>query len=151
IVLVGEIRDAETAQIACQAAMTGHLVLSTLHTNDTASSVTRLGDLGIEQFQITTSVLGILATRLLRKICLTCREVSPHSPEELKLLGLTKEQVAGKKLYRARSQGCSACKFQGYIGRIGIYELLVFDDEIRAQVLRSLDGSVLKKMCVQRG
>jgi len=151
VVLIGEIRDSETAQIAVQAAMTGHLVLSTLHTNDTASSVTRLSDLGIEQFQITTTVLGVLAVRLMRKLCLTCREAVTHSAEELSLMGITPDRTVGKKLYRARNQGCSACKNTGYTGRIGIYELLVFDDAVRNFILKSVDGAGLRKVAVAKG
>lgn len=151
VVLIGEIRDSETAQIAVQAAMTGHLVLSTLHTNDTASSVTRLADLGVEPFQITTTVLGVLAVRLMKRVCLTCREQTAHTPEELALLGLTPERAAGKKLYKARQNGCSACKNQGYSGRAGIYELLVFDDAIRQQIVRSVDGAALRKIAMTRG
>lgn len=151
VVLIGEIRDSETAQIAVQAAMTGHLVLSTLHTNDTASSVTRLADLGVEPFQITTTVLGVLAVRLIRKVCFTCRELATHTPEELALLNLAPERVVGKKLYRARSTGCSACKNVGYLGRAGIYELLVFDDSIRQQIVKSVDGAALRKIAMTRG
>lgn len=151
VVLIGEIRDSETAQIAVQAAMTGHLVLSTLHTNDTASSVTRLADLGVEPFQITTTVLGVLAVRLMRKVCFTCRESVNYTPEELALLNITPERAAGKKLYRARMNGCSTCKNVGYSGRLGIYELLVFDDAVRQQIVRSVDGAALRKIAVSRG
>jgi general secretion pathway protein E len=151
VVLIGEIRDTETAQIAVQAAMTGHLVLSTLHTNDTAASVTRLNDLGIEPFQITTTVIGVLAVRLMRRLCLTCREQGTHTPEELALIGLTPERIMGRKLYRARSHGCSACRGTGYSGRAGIYELLVFDDAVKTQVIRSVDGSALRKLAISRG
>ncbi|MFZ9519335.1 MAG: GspE/PulE family protein [Silvanigrellaceae bacterium] len=151
VVLIGEIRDSETAQIAVQAAMTGHLVLSTLHTNDTASSVTRLADLGVEPFQITTTVLGVLAVRLMKRVCLTCRELTNHTPEELALLGLTPERAVGKKLYKARPNGCSACKNLGYSGRAGIYELLVFDDPIRQQIVKSVDGAALRKIAMTRG
>lgn len=151
IILIGEIRDAETAQIAVQASITGHLVFSTLHTNDTASSVTRLVDFGIEPFQITTAVLGILAVRLVRKLCMDCREPHEYSNEQLGLLGLNQEKIKGKTLYRARDQGCPNCKNTGYAGRLGVYELLVFDEAIRNFVLKSSDGASLKKMCVQRG
>lgn len=151
VVLIGEIRDSETAQIAVQAAMTGHLVLSTLHTNDTASSVTRLADLGVEPFQITTTVLGVLAVRLMKRVCLTCRELTTHTPEELALLGLTPERVAGKKLYKARPNGCSSCKNLGYSGRAGIYELLVFEDAIRQQIVKSVDGAALRKIAMAKG
>lgn len=151
VVLIGEIRDAETAQIAVQAALTGHLVLSTLHTNDTAASVTRLADLGVEQFQITTTVLGVLAVRLMRRLCLTCRESVTHTPEELAIMGLTPDRTIGRKLYRARLQGCSACRNSGYSGRMGIYELLVFDDTVRNFVSKSVDGAGLRKIAMQRG
>lgn len=151
IILIGEIRDAETAQIAVQASITGHLVFSTLHTNDTASSVTRLVDFGIEPFQITTAVLGILAVRLVRKICMECREPTNYSVEQLNLIGLTPEKVKGKTLYKARETGCAYCKNTGYAGRIGIYELLVFDEVIRNFVLKSSDGASLKRLCIQRG
>jgi len=151
VVLIGEIRDSETAQIAVQAAMTGHLVLSTLHTNDTASSVTRLADLGVEPFQITTTVLGVLAVRLMRKVCFTCRELATHTPEELALLNIAPERAVGKKLYRARVNGCSSCKNLGYSGRAGIYELLVFDESIRQQIVKSVDGAALRKIAMSRG
>jgi general secretion pathway protein E len=151
VVLIGEIRDSETAQIAVQAAMTGHLVLSTLHTNDTASTVTRLADLGVEPFQITTTVLGVLAVRLMKRVCVTCRELTTHTPEELALLGLTPERAAGKKLYKARVNGCSSCKNIGYSGRAGIYELLVFDEAVKQQVVKSVDGAALRKIATTRG
>ncbi|BBH52573.1 GspE/PulE family protein [Fluviispira sanaruensis] len=151
IILIGEIRDSETAQIAVQASITGHLVLSTLHTNDTAASVTRLVDFGIEPFQITTAVVGILAVRLVRKVCQTCRVQTVHTAEELGLLGLSAKQTEGKVFYKAKENGCQACKSSGYSGRIGIYELLVFDEHIRNFVLKSSDGASLKRMCVQRG
>ena len=151
VILIGEIRDAETAQIAVQASMTGHLVFSTLHTNDTASSVTRLVDFGVEPFQITTTVLGILAVRLMRKLCDHCKELHDHTEEELSLLGLHKKNVQGKALYRVKASGCTQCKSTGYSGRIGIYELMVFDDNIRNFVLKSADGASLKKLCVKNG
>jgi general secretion pathway protein E len=151
IILIGEIRDAETAQIAVQASITGHLVFSTLHTNDTAASVTRLVDFGIEPFQITTAVVAILAVRHVRKVCMNCREQTTHTAEELNLFGITSKQSAGKVFYKARDGGCPNCKTSGYSGRIGIYELLVFDEHVRNFVLKSSDGASLKKMCVQRG
>lgn len=151
IILIGEIRDSETAQIAIQAAITGHLVFSTLHTNDTAASVTRLVDFGVEPFQITTAVIGILAVRLVRKVCMSCREIHKHTTEELGLLGLTQKNAEGKKLYRAKADGCNQCKNTGYSGRMGIYELLIFDDDVRGFVLKSSDGASLKRMCIQKG
>ncbi len=151
VVLIGEIRDGETAQIAVQAAMTGHLVLSSLHTNDTASSITRLANLGIQNFQITTSLLGVLAVRLMRKLCITCRESATHSPEELSVMGIAPERAVGRKLYKARLQGCSACRNMGYSGRMGIYELLVVDDHIRNFIMKSVDGAALRKVAMSRG
>jgi general secretion pathway protein E len=151
VVLIGEIRDSETALIAVQAAMTGHLVLSTLHTNDTASTVTRLVDLGVQPFQITTTVLGVLAVRLMRRLCLTCREPANHTAEELKLVGLTLEKTTGRKLFKARVSGCSACRNTGYAGRAGIYELLNFDDDIKQYVIKSSEGSGLRKLAMQKG
>lgn len=151
IILIGEIRDSETAQIAIQASITGHLVFSTLHTNDTAASVTRLVDFGVEPFQITTAVVGILAVRLVRRICPHCKEPHAYTKEELSLLGLAEKDVAGKKLFRARAEGCNQCKNTGYSGRLGIYELLIFDDDVRGFVLKSSDGASLKRMCVQKG
>lgn len=151
VILIGEIRDAETAQIAVQAALTGHLVLSTLHTNDTAATVTRLNDLGVEPFQITTSVIGVLAVRLMRRLCVTCKELCDYSAEELSVMGIEPDEAAGKKLFRARSQGCSACRNTGYSGRIGIYELMNFDDKIKNYILRSVDGAGLRKLAMQTG
>lgn len=151
IILIGEIRDSETAQIAVQASITGHLVFSTLHTNDTAASVTRLVDFGIEPFQITTAVVAILAVRLVRRVCFNCREEAKYTPEELSLIGLSKKETEGKVLYKAKDGGCLTCKTSGYAGRIGIYELLVFDEAVRNFVLKSSDGASLKKMCIQRG
>ncbi|MBX9704253.1 MAG: Flp pilus assembly complex ATPase component TadA [Silvanigrellaceae bacterium] len=151
VILIGEIRDAETANIAVQASITGHLVFSTLHTNDTAATVTRLVDFGIEPFQITTAVVGILAVRLVRKVCQGCKEPANHTFEELEMIGLTKEQFTGKTFYKARQNGCNVCKQTGYQGRVGIYELMVFDDAIRGFVLKSADGASLRRMCIQRG
>ena len=151
IILIGEIRDSETAQIAVQASITGHLVFSTLHTNDTASTVTRLVDFGIEPFQITTAVQGILAVRLIRKLCMECREPTTYTEEEIHLLGLNQEKIKGKTVYRAKEGGCQNCKNTGYAGRLGIYELMVFDEAIRSFVLKSSDGASLKKQCVAKG
>lgn len=151
IILIGEIRDSETAQIAVQASITGHLVFSTLHTNDTASSVTRLVDFGIESFQITTAVMGVLAVRLVRRVCNSCRIKATYTSQQLSVLGLSEADTQGKTLFKAKEGGCPNCKSSGYSGRMGIYELLVFDDQIRNFVLKSSDGSSLKRLCVQRG
>ena len=125
VVMVGEIRDAETAQIATRAAITGHLVLSTLHTNDTASSISRLVDMGIETYMVSSSVMGIIAQRLVKKICTKCKESYEATKEELHFLG-TDEPVT---LHKGR--GCNACSGTGYSGRTAIHEVLVMDREIR--------------------
>ncbi len=127
IILVGEIRDAETAEVAIQAALTGHLVLSTLHTNDTASTITRLRDMGIPPYKIAASLAGIVAQRLIRKICPKCRSTHFPNAEQLTLVGYTEET----KQPFTRGQGCSACFDTGYSGRQGIYEVLAIDAGVR--------------------
>jgi len=125
VIMIGEIRDLETAQIAVQASLTGHLVLATLHTNDTASSVTRLTDMGVEPFLLSSSLLGVLAQRLVRCLCTSCREAYTPSAAELSLL----ESLQPSVLYRP--VGCPACTHTGYLRRTGIYELLRVDDGMR--------------------
>ncbi len=151
VILIGEIRDSETAKIAVQASITGHLVFSTLHTNDTAASIPRLIDFGIEPFQITTAVLGVLAVRLVRRLCPTCRISTKYTKEELSTFDLTLADVKGKTLYKENEEGCAECKNTGYKGRMGVYELLIFDDVIRNFILKNSDGSTLKKLAIQRG
>jgi type IV pilus assembly protein PilB len=130
IIMLGEMRDIETCEMAIQAALTGHVVFSTLHTNDAPSAFTRLLDMGIEPFLITSCVIGVLAQRLVRRICKRCAEEYDPAPEMLKTLGLK----PGIKLYRGK--GCNACKGSGYSGRMGIYELLSPDDEVQKIVMR---------------
>jgi Type II secretory pathway, ATPase PulE/Tfp pilus assembly pathway, ATPase PilB len=134
IILVGEIRDFETAQISVQASLTGHMVFSTLHTNDAPGAVTRLRDMGVQPFLITATVRAILAQRLVRKICVNCREAFMPSPELLMELRLTREMVKDRKFYHGR--GCEACNNTGHKGRQGIFELLMINDEIRELVLQ---------------
>ena len=134
IILVGEIRDGETAEIAIQAALTGHLVFSTLHTNDSTSALARLIDMGVKPFLVSASIQAILAQRLVRKLCPSCKETYDPSPSELASIGLRPEQVAGHQIYRAK--GCEACGELGYMGRSGIFELLVMDDTIREMTFR---------------
>jgi type IV pilus assembly protein PilB len=131
-ILVGEIRDLETAQIAVQASLTGHIVFSTLHTNDAPSSITRLRDMGLEPYLITATLEGILAQRLVRKICEDCRTEFEPSPEMLMELNLTPELVRGKKFYYGR--GCDRCNNTGYKGRKAIHELLVMNDDMRDMI-----------------
>lgn len=129
IILVGEIRDFETAQIAIQASLTGHLVFSTLHTNDSPGAVTRLRDMGVPAFLISATVVGVLAQRLVRKICAKCREEFQPTQEQVMELALTLDKVKGRKFYRGK--GCDICSNSGQKGRSGLYELLVCNDEIR--------------------
>ena len=149
VVLVGEIRDKETAEIAVQAALTGHLVFSTLHTNDSASSITRLLDMGVEPFLVSSSVLAILAQRLIRKVCRDCaRKYSPNEAE-LERAGLTEEELKGRQLYRA--VGCANCMQTGYVGRVGIHELLVMDEAMRALIMKNTDATMLKRAAMGKG
>ena len=129
VIMIGEIRDLETAQIAVQSSLTGHLVLATLHTNDTASAITRLTDMGVEPFLLSSSVVGVLAQRLVRKLCKDCRE--PYVPDaaELELLA-----GQGRPEHLYRPMGCEHCNHTGYRGRTGIYELLEIDDALRAMI-----------------
>ena len=129
VIMIGEIRDAETAQIAVQASLTGHLVLATLHTNDAASAVTRLADMGIEPYLLASSLLGVLAQRLVRRLCPHCAEpYSPHPDEQ----GLVERLGGGPVARLFRPRGCAECNHTGYAGRTGIYELLPVDDAVRA-------------------
>ena len=146
VIMIGEIRDLETAQIAVQASLTGHLVLATLHTNDTVSSVTRLTDMGVEPFLLSSSLLGVLAQRLVRCLCTACREEYIPSAAELALLqGMT----APSLLYRP--VGCAACGHSGYRGRTGIYELLTVDDELRQQIHSRVSEQILRQHALQGG
>jgi type IV pilus assembly protein PilB len=142
VILVGEIRDIETAEIAAQASLTGHIVFTTLHTNDAPSSIARLLDLGVEPFLITATLEGIVAERLVRKICEKCK--TPFEPTEAQLmeLGLTPADVKGKNFYYGR--GCSRCNNTGYRGRTGIFEIMVFNDEIRELIMNQASTSLLR-------
>ncbi len=147
VILVGEIRDLETAEIAIQAALTGHLVFSTLHTNDSASAVTRLIDMGIEPFLVTSSVIGILAQRLVRNICNKCKNVYTPDEESRQNIGITPEMYEGKKIYRGK--GCQGCLNTGYRGRTGIFELMILNDSIKNLILKTSDSSSIKHKAVE--
>ena len=147
IVMVGEIRDTETAQIAVQAALTGHLVLSTLHTNDAPSAVTRLKDMEIEPFLIASALEGVIAQRLVRRICPHCRVEYKPSAEELEKLGLNPE--GDYTFYRGR--GCEHCLGTGYRGRIGIFEVLKFDEELKRFITKTQDATEIRKFALERG
>jgi general secretion pathway protein E len=147
VILVGEIRDLQTAEIAIQAALTGHLVFSTLHTNDSASAITRLIDMGIEPFLVTSSVIGILAQRLVRNICNECKNVYTPDEESLQNIGITPEMYEGKKIYRGK--GCQGCLNTGYRGRTGIFELMILNDSIKNLILKTSDSSSIKHKAVE--
>jgi general secretion pathway protein E len=149
VILVGEIRDLETAEIAIQAALTGHLVFSTLHTNDSASAVTRLIDMGIEPFLVTSSVISILAQRLVRTICNECSTAYTPDEESLQNIGITSEMFAGKKVYEGK--GCQSCLNTGYRGRSGIFELMILDDPIKNLILKTSDSNAIKRKAVEQG
>jgi len=150
VILVGEIRDLETAEIAIQASLTGHLVLSTLHTNDAPTAITRLVDMGVEPFLVASSLLAVLAQRLVRVVCPDCRVPYVPTYEELSRIGLSPEAVK-EKGFIYKSQGCPKCLKTGYTGRIGIYELLNVDDEIRHLILKNTDSTQIKKLAISRG
>jgi general secretion pathway protein E len=149
VIMVGEIRDQETADIAIQASLTGHLVFSTLHTNDSAGAMTRLVDMGIEPFLISSSVTGVLAQRLVRVICRGCKEPVRLTSERLAEIGLSPQDVPGSITYRGA--GCAECLSTGYRGRTGIYELLVMDDEIRRLVVEGADANQIRRAACAAG
>ncbi len=134
-ILVGEIRDLETAEIAVQASLTGHMVFSTLHTNDAPSTITRMKDMGVPTFLITATLEAILAQRLVRRICTHCREESEPSEDMLYDLGMTRADVADKQFYRGR--GCEICNNTGYKGRVGLFELMILNDELRDMIMNN--------------
>jgi general secretion pathway protein E len=174
--MVGEIRDKETAEIAMHASMTGHLVLSTIHTNDAASAFTRLIQMDIEPFRVRSTVMGVLAQRLVRVLCQHCKEAYEASEYELVQLGIDRErssyrarqqmspayQVHGQTIQSIgwfgegmptiyRAKGCAHCEGKGFTGRIGVYELLVADDAVGELVLKSSDAQSIKRVGQQRG
>jgi general secretion pathway protein E len=149
VIMVGEIRDLETAEIAIQASLTGHLVFSTLHTNDAPSSITRLVDMGVQPYLVSSSLVAVMAQRLVRVICKQCRERYVPTPQELKELSIVPEAAQGAPIYRAR--GCSECWNTGYLGRTGIYEILPIDDDFRGLIIKSADGSTLRKAAIAKG
>ena len=145
IIMVGEVRDPETAAIAVQAALTGHLVITTLHTNDAASAVTRLANIGVEPYLVAASVVGILAQRLVRKICTQCRETYSPPPHLRRLGGAA---IEGMETFH-RGRGCPKCRGTGYQGRIGIYELLSVNEEIRELIIRGAALAEIRAVAVK--
>lgn len=149
IIMVGEIRDQETAKISMEAALTGHLLIATLHTNDAAGVITRLGEMGIEPFNISASLIGVLAQRLVRKVCSSCRVEYTPEPDVLRRLGMKDEEIKGKTLYRG--VGCESCSGSGYNGRYAIHELLIVDDEIETAIVQEKSTLELKDIAVEQG
>ena len=149
VIMVGEIRDLETAEIAIKSALTGHLVLSTLHTNDAPSTVTRLLNMGVEPFLVASAVLVIVSQRLVRKICQNCKEEVQVSPEVLEGLGVKKELLPTFKVYKGK--GCEQCNNIGYKGRIGIYENLRFNREVREAILRGDSTAEIRRIAIKNG
>jgi type IV pilus assembly protein PilB len=148
-ILVGEIRDLETAEIAIQASLTGHTVFSTLHTNDSPSTITRLKDMGVQTFMITATVEAILAQRLVRRICPECREEHVPTKELLLDLELDPEEVKDKKFYKG--VGCNSCANTGYKGRVGLFELMILDDDLRELIMQNAATDVVRKAAQSKG
>lgn len=149
IIMIGEIRDLETAEIAINSSLTGHLVLSTIHTNDAAGAFPRLIDMGCEPFLIATSLLGVISQRLVRVLCPHCK--APHEPSDLEMknLGMTQADLADAKIHKA--VGCNKCNNKGYIGRTLIQELLVVTEEVRTLVMQRQDSGLIKKKAIEQG
>ena len=152
VVMVGEIRDRETAEIAIQASLTGHLVFSTLHTNDASSAVTRLVDMGVEPFLVASSVICMMAQRLVRVLCQHCKRPAVPTEFELKTLGWTRDRFraeSGGHIFKPN--GCAECLDSGYLGRTGIYEVLPVDDDIRPLIMANADSNTIKKLAIKKG
>lgn len=149
IIMVGEIRDLETAELAIQASLTGHLVLSTLHTNDSAGAFPRLIDFGVEPFLIATSIQGVVAQRLVRVLCPHCKAPHEPTPFEMQILGVNKEDL--KNAHVCRAMGCNLCNQKGYSGRTTISELLIVTDDIRSLIMQRKDGNTVKRQAIANG
>ncbi|HOV74468.1 MAG TPA: type II secretion system ATPase GspE [Candidatus Hydrogenedentes bacterium] len=148
VILVGEIRDHETAEMAIQASLTGHLVFATLHTNDSAGAITRLINMGIEPFLVTSSTIAIMAQRLVRRICPECKEAYTPDPESLRDLGVSADML-GHTVYRGK--GCERCQGRGYFGRTGIFELLVMTPRVQELTLKGVDSNIIKREAMKHG
>jgi general secretion pathway protein E len=167
VIMVGEIRDLPTSEIAIQASLTGHLVLSTIHTNDAAGGITRLVDLGVQPFLVASSLMALLAQRLVRRLCMECREIYTPEPEDLASIGIDPTAfLAGRarrvkfkaespappgKLFRAREGGCPVCLGNGYKGRTAIYELLIVDETVRQLAIKNADAGAIKRAAIAKG
>lgn len=149
IILVGEIRDSETAEIAVKASLTGHLVLSTLHTNDAPSAVPRLIDMGVDSYLVATSVILIIAQRLVRRLCIHCKEELKVSPNALTNIGFTEEEANTTKIYKPK--GCDKCSNTGYKGRVGLFEAMLINDNIRSHMFSGVNAAELRKVAIEDG
>jgi general secretion pathway protein E len=149
IILIGEMRDLETAEIGVQSALTGHLVFSTLHTNDSATAITRLVDLGVEPFLISSTVIAVIAQRLVRVLCDECKEPYHPDSETMNRLGITADSSSSSLIYRAK--GCPKCFNSGYRGRLGIYEIMVLNEHLQTLILKTHDSHQIKNEAIQRG
>ena len=149
IIMVGEIRDSETARIAVEAALTGHLLIATLHTNDAPSAVTRLSEMGIEPFNISASLLGVLAQRLVRKVCSNCKVEYTPEPDVLRRLGMADGEIEGKSLYRG--VGCEKCGGSGYNGRHAIHELLTVENELETAIVKDASAGTIREIAIRHG
>ncbi|MBN1461864.1 MAG: Flp pilus assembly complex ATPase component TadA, partial [Armatimonadetes bacterium] len=148
IIMVGEVRDRETADIAIHAALTGHLVFSTVHTNDSPGAITRLLDMGIEPYLVASSLIGVLAQRLVRVLCPRCKVPFQPTADELRSLGVAEDKQGAITLYRAGE--CDSCR-GGYLGRTGVFELLLVDDEVTHQILDKSSANAMKQRAVTKG
>jgi type II secretory ATPase GspE/PulE/Tfp pilus assembly ATPase PilB-like protein len=155
VVMVGEIRDRETAEIAINASLTGHLVLSTLHTNDAPGAITRLIDMGVEPFLVSSSIVGVLAQRLIRTLCPHCSNTFTPTEAQLKTANTSSEELmrrfGAKQILVRGPKGCGECRYTGYKGRTSIHELMVVSDEIRQQILNRKDANTIRKVAVREG
>jgi len=149
IIMVGEIRDLETAETAIQASLTGHLVLSTLHTNDAPSAVTRMVDMGVEPFLIAASVIGVLAQRLARNICSNCKEPYKPPADALRRVGFKIEDAESIVFYRGR--GCEQCRHSGYRGRLGVFELMLMNEEVQDLIVKRAPLSEVRNAALANG
>jgi type IV pilus assembly protein PilB len=149
VILVGEMRDAETVQMGIQASLTGHLVFSTLHTNDAPSAITRLIDIGVPSYLVASSVVAIMAQRLVRTICPKCRTKHTPSPLAIKESGLSAEQLEGATFMKGK--GCNSCQKSGFRGRIGIYELLMVDSKVREMIFSNTSANIIRDYCIRKG
>ena len=145
--MIGEMRDSETAEIGIRAAITGHLVLSTLHTNDAPSSVMRLVDMGVEPFMVATALKGVIAQRLVRRICPYCKEAIPADVAERRLLGVSENEEA----VHYKGKGCAACNHTGYAGRMGVYEIMNIDRDLKDLILKTSNSDEVKDLAIKKG